>query len=291
VTVAGAPAAELSFADFSRIREHLRRETGVRFEDKKLTLFRSRLAKRLRALGIDSYTEYADFLTQQDRDGSELRVALNLVTTNLTSFFREPHHFDYLAQTLVPEILATRRRDRTIRVWSCACSTGAEPYTSAIVLREALRDYPDWQVKILASDINTEVLAQAERAIYSAEEVRGIPEPLLRRHCQRGSGPRTGQYRVHPETRGLVTFRQLNLLRPWPQVDAPFDGIFCRNVLIYFSAEDREKVIDGFATKLRPGGVLFLGHSENVPAGNVQFERLPKTVFRRRASEKPPRSR
>jgi chemotaxis protein methyltransferase CheR len=291
VTGAGAAAVELSVADFNRIREHLRRETGVRFEDKKRTLFRSRLAKRLRILGITSYAEYADFLIKHDPEQTELGIALNLVTTNLTSFFREAHHFEYLAETLIPEILATPGRERTIRIWSCACSTGAEPYTLAIVLREALKDHPDWDIKILASDINTEVLAYAERGIYSAEEVRGVPEPLLRRHYQRGNGQRAGHYRIHPETRRLVTFRQVNLLRPWPDFHSPFDGIFCRNVLIYFSAEDQERVITEFAAKLRLGGALFLGHSESVPAGHALFERLPKTVFRRKAPENSAASR
>jgi len=291
VTVVGTPGAELSVGDFQRIREYLRRETGVRFEDKKLTLFRSRLAKRLRILGLDDYTAYADFLIGQGPAGSELGIALNLVTTNLTSFFREAHHFDYLTQTLIPEILATPGRERTIRIWSCACSTGAEPYTLAIVLRDALDGHPDWDVKILASDINTEVLAYAERGIYSAEEVRGVPDALLRRHCQRGSGQRAGQYRIHPETRRLVDFRQVNLLRPWPDFHALFDGIFCRNVLIYFSPEDQEKVITEFAARLRPGGALFLGHSENVTAGHIHFERLPKTVFRRKVPERSAASR
>ncbi len=291
MTVAGAAAVELSVVDFNRIREHLRRETGVRFEDKKLTLFRSRLAKRLRVLGFNDYTEYADFLIGQGPDGGELGIALNLVTTNLTSFFREAHHFEYLAETLIPEILAAPGRERTIRIWSCACSTGAEPYTLAIVLREALNDHPDWDVKILASDINTEVLAYAERGIYSAEEVRGVPAALLRRHYQRGNGQRAGHYRIHPDTRRLVSFRQVNLLRPWPDLPSPFDSIFCRNVLIYFSAEDQEKVITEFGAKLRLGGALFLGHSENVPAGHALFERLPKTVFRRTTPEKSGASR
>ena len=272
---------DLSVTDFHRIREHLRRHTGVHFEEAKITLFRSRLAKRLRTLRLNDYSEYADFLIRQDPEAVELRIALNLVTTNLTAFFREAHHFEYLAQMLVPEIIATKRRDRTIHIWSCACSTGAESYTAAIVLREALEAHPEWQVKILASDINTDVLEQAERGIYSAEEVRGVPEALLRRHFQRGSGQHAGRYRIRPETRRLVNYCQLNLLRPWPGFLTPFDAIFCRNVLIYFSAQDQQQVVSGFAAELRPGGVLFLGHSENVPAGQTFFERLPKTVYRR----------
>jgi chemotaxis protein methyltransferase CheR len=274
---------ELSVKDFDRIREHLRRSTGVRFEDKKLTLFRSRLAKRLRILGIESYTEYADYLTKHDLDRKELGIALNLVTTNLTSFFREAHHFEYLTQSAIPEILTSARRERTIRLWSSACSTGAEPYTLAIVLREALADHAGWQVEILGSDINTDVLAHAERGIFSAEEVRGVPDHLLRRHFQRGTGEHARDYRVHPETRRLVSFRQINLLRPWPQFTASFDCIFCRNVLIYFSPEDQRDVVAAFAARLRPGGFLMLGHSENVPTRGELFERLPKTVFRRTA--------
>jgi chemotaxis protein methyltransferase CheR len=284
VTDVCVPTAELSITDFNRIREHLHRWTGVRFEDKKLTLFRSRLAKRLRILGIRSYTEYADFLIKHDPEQTELGIALNLVTTNLTSFFREAHHFDYLTETAIPEILATARSDRTIRLWSSACSTGAEPYTLAIVLREALVHHAGWQVEILASDINTDVLAHAERGIFSTEEVRGVPDTLLRRHFQRGTGNHAGEYRVRPDTQRMVSFRRINLLRPWPQFAAPFDCIFCRNVLIYFSPEDQRDVITAFATRLRPGGILVLGHSENVPAGVEKFERLPKTVFRRKAS-------
>jgi chemotaxis protein methyltransferase CheR len=278
------PTGELSIRDFNRIREHLHRWTGVRFEDKKLTLFRSRLAKRLRLLGIASYTEYADFLIQGDPDQTELGIALNLVTTNLTSFFREAHHFDYLTETTIPEILSTTRRDRSIRVWSSACSTGAEPYTLAIVLREALIGHVDWKAEILGSDINTDVLAHAERGIYSEEEVRGVPDALLRRHFQRGTGAHAGEYRVRADTQRMVSFRRINLLRPWPQFAASFDCIFCRNVLIYFSSEDQRDVITAFAARLRPGGILVLGHSENVPAGVESFDRLPKTVFRRKAS-------
>jgi chemotaxis protein methyltransferase CheR len=284
VTDACAPPVELSVRDFNRIREHLRRTTGVRFADKKRTLFRSRLACRLRTLGMQSYTEYADRLINKDVDQTELGIVLNLVTTNLTSFFREAHHFDYLTQNVVPEILTEGRSDRTIRIWSSACSTGAEPYTLAIVLREALLGHAEWQAEILGSDINTEVLAQAERGIYSQEDVRRVPEDLLRRHFQRGAGAHAGNYRVHPETRRMVSFRKINLLRPLPQFAAPFDCIFCRNVLIYFSAEDQRDVIVTFASQLGPGGVLVLGHSENVPADVTLFQRLPKTIFRRTAT-------
>jgi len=273
--------AELTSATFERIRRHIESEVGLSFADNKRTLFRSRLAKRLRELQLDYFEEYADRLTRGG-DVAELAICLNLVTTNLTSFFREGHHFDDLVNTRLPTILSTPGRDRTVRVWSAACSTGAEPYTLAMVLRDALANRSGWSVEILASDINTEVLGTAKRAVYSGEEVKRVPEETLHRHFQRGTGDNANRYRIRPETSRMVHFERINLLRPLPRFEVPFDAVFCRNCLIYFSKEKQAQVIRALTETLRPGGLLFLGHSESAPSDYTELERLPRTVYRKR---------
>jgi len=274
--------AELSSAAFERIRRHLEAEVGLSFGDNKRTLFRSRLAKRLRDLHLDTYEEYADHLT--GGDSAELSICLNLVTTNLTSFFREIHHFDDLRTTYLPALMAEPGRDRTVRIWSAACSTGAEPYTLAMVTRDALVRHPEWSAEILASDINTEVLSTAKRAVYTAEEMKHVPDELLHRHFQRGRGDNANRFRVSPETSRMVRFERINLLRPLFRFDTPFDVIFCRNCLIYFSQEDQTRVIHALSAALRPGGFLFLGHSESAQPDCIELERLPRTVYRKRGA-------
>jgi len=275
--------AELSSTTFDRLRRHIEAEVGLSFADKKRTLFRSRLAKRLRELHLDTFEEYADYLTNGSSDG-ELSVCLNLVTTNLTSFFREVHHFEDLRTTFLPALMAEHGRDRSVRIWSAACSTGAEPYTLAVVIRDVLAGHSGWSAEILASDINTEVLGVAKRAVYTAEEVKGVPEELLHRHFQRGMGENAHRYRVRPETSRVVRFQRINLLRSLPRFDAPFDVIFCRNCLIYFSKEKQARVIRALTETLRPGGLLFLGHSESAPPDYAELERLPRTVYRKRGA-------
>lgn len=274
---------ELSLAAFDRIRRHIEKEVGLSFADNKQPLFRSRLAKRLRELGLDSFEAYADLLTG-GTDTNELSVCLNMVTTNLTSFFREIHHFEELRTTFLPALMAEEGRDRVVRIWSAACSTGAEPYTLAVVVRDALASHPGWSAEILASDLNTEVLGVARRAVYTAEEVKGVSSELLHRHFQRGTGEKAGRYRVRPAIARMVDFQRINLLRPLPRFDAPFDVVFCRNCLIYFSKEKQAQVIHALAETLRPGGLLFLGHSESVPSDCTEFERLPRTVYRKRGA-------
>jgi len=275
--------AELAPATFDRLRRHIEGEVGLSFADNKRTLFRSRLAKRLRDLRLDTFEEYADHLTNGGDDG-ELSICLNLVTTNLTSFFREIHHFDDLRTTFLPALMAEPGRDRTVRIWSAACSTGAEPYTLAMVMGEVLARNAGWSAEILASDINTEVLGVAKRAVYTVDEVKGVPDELLHRHFQRGMGENAGRYRLRQEIARRVRFQQINLLRSLPRFDAPFDIVFCRNCLIYFSNEKQARVVRALTETLRPGGLLVLGHSESAPPDYAELERLPRTVYRRRGA-------
>jgi len=273
--------AELAPATFDRLRRHIEDEVGLSFADNKRTLFRSRLAKRLRDLHLDTFEEYADHLTHGG-DNAELSICLNVVTTNLTSFFREIHHFEDLRTTLLPALMAEPGRDRTVRIWSAACSTGAEPYTLAMVMCDVLTRHAGWSAEILASDINTEVLSVAKRAVYTADEVKGVPDELLHRHFQRGVGENSNHYRVRPEISRRVRYQRINLLRPLPRFDAPFDVVFCRNCLIYFSNEKQARVIRALTATLRPGGLLVLGHSESAPSDYAELERLPRTVYRKR---------
>jgi len=274
--------AALSPAVFEQIRRHLEGEVGLSFADNKQTLFRSRLARRLRELGLDTFEAYADYLTAAGGNSAELSICVDLVTTNLTSFFREAHHFDELRATFLPALLGASGHDRCVRLWSAACSTGQEPYSLAMVVRDALAGHPGWSAELLASDINTGVLGVAKRAVYTAGEVKQVPESLLRRHFQRGTGENAGRFRVRSETARLVRLQRINLLRPLPSFAAPFDVVFCRNCLIYFAPAEQERVVHVLAKTLRPGGLLFLGHSESAPPDCPELERLPRTVYRKK---------
>jgi chemotaxis protein methyltransferase CheR len=223
--------------EFELFRALILKETGISLGDSKRALVVARMAKRLRDLGFSTYSEYYDLLSNNDPLREELPRMINCITTNKTSFFREPHHFDFLSQQLVPELQhrAAAGGPRQIRVWSAACSTGEEPYTIAITLREALGyAFPGWDVRILASDIDTEVLAAAEAGMYPLESAESVPQPLQQRMFLRGVGKWDGFVQVRPQIRSMVTFRRINFIdSAWP-VHTHFDAIFCRNALIYF---------------------------------------------------------
>jgi chemotaxis protein methyltransferase CheR len=252
----------------------IHRETGISLADSKHELIASRLSSRLRHLGLSSYGEYYRRVTEQDPDGTELRELIDRITTNKTSFFRERHHFDFLGQRARTALGPGGR----LRIWSSACSSGEEPYSIAMTLADhGLRDLG---ATILASDISTRVLRQAETGVYDQERLEGIPAESLRRHFLRGKGSRAGQYRVRPELRQRIAFRRINLSAPdWP-IDARFDIIFCRNVLIYFGREMQERLLQRFAEVLEPGGHLVLGHSENLSWMSRLFQPVGQTVYR-----------
>ncbi|HYD51787.1 MAG TPA: CheR family methyltransferase [Gemmatimonadaceae bacterium] len=266
----------ITVAQFEALRALIYRETGISLSDAKRQLVESRLARRLRALELDDYGEYHDLLRREGSD-AERRELVNCITTNKTSFFREPHHFTYLRDIVFPALSAGRR----LRIWSAGCSTGEEPYTIAITALEHFGADAARRVQILATDIDTEVLARAERAVYDERTLGDLPPHVRHNWFLRGTGRSTGLARVRPEARALVEFRQLNLMSPaWPLED-DLDVVFCRNVIIYFDAPTRLRLIERFVERLRPGGHLMLGHSEIVPPEVTSLESLRNTTFRK----------
>jgi chemotaxis protein methyltransferase CheR len=274
--------AEFEFADqdFQRIRRIINDIAGISLADGKRELVYSRLSRRLRHLGLRRFDEYCHLLETGGNDNAELGEFVNALTTNLTSFFRESHHFEFLAAELLPALIRERGTgNRRIRVWSAGCSTGEEPYTIAMVLRETLPKV-GWDVKILATDLDSNVLATAERGVYEASRVKDLPEARLRRWFQKGQGAQAGQVRVAQELRELITFRRLNLMDDWP-MRGPFDIVFCRNVVIYFDKPTQRVLFERFADLLVDQGHLFVGHSESLFKVTERFVPLGKTIYQR----------
>jgi chemotaxis protein methyltransferase CheR len=280
VAVAG-DMAPLGEPEFRFLREFVRDRLGIALGDHKSQLVQGRLARRLRALRLPDYAAYCELLrADPERELGELASA---ISTNVTSFFREPHHFDLLADKLLPDWLSRKRRSEDrLRIWSAGCSTGEEPYAIAMVLAEALERHGARQVdaRILATDLSPRALAAARSGIYPADRLDGVSESRRRRWMIRGAGDQAGHVSVHPRLRELVGVRPLNLMHDWP-MRGPFDAIFCRNVVIYFDQPSKQRLFRRFADILPAGGHLFLGHSESMHGADAGFELAGRTVYRK----------
>jgi chemotaxis protein methyltransferase CheR len=262
--------------DFQRLRALVYEHTRIALSDAKRDMVYSRLAKRLRQLRLESFAQYCDRLDAGD--ATELGQLVNAITTNLTAFFREEHHFEALARTVLPRLMQKKAPSRRLRLWSAGCSTGEEPYSLAMVVLETLPSASGWDVKILATDIDTNALATASQGIYSAERVHGLAPQRLHRWFRKGTGAQAGLVRVVPALQEMVAFRQLNLNGHWP-MQGPFDVIFCRNVVIYFDKVTQKVLFDRFANLLTAEGHLFVGHSESLYNVSNRFELLGKTMY------------
>lgn len=261
---------EFTSRDFERVRTLIYRNAGIALSESKQEMVYSRLARRLRATGIQSFQQYLDELESRP-DHAEWEAFTNALTTNLTSFFREAHHFPLLADH------AMRKRE-PMSVWCSASSTGEEPYSIAITLCEAFGSLTP-PVQIVATDIDTNVLATAANGVYPLERVEKLSPERMKRFFLRGKGRQEGMVRVRQELRQLITFQQLNLLADkWP-VTGPFDAIFCRNVMIYFDKPTQGKILSRFAPLMKPDALLFAGHSENFLYVSDAFKLRGKTVY------------
>jgi chemotaxis protein methyltransferase CheR len=269
---------EFTDDDFNRIRSLVNLHTGISVSEAKRELVYSRLARRLRHLGINTFESYCRLV--ETGDSSEVPQFVNAITTNLTAFFREIHHFQFLAEKALPELLIRNSKERNLRIWSAGCSTGEEPYSIAITVRNFLADKPGWNVKILATDIDSNVLNAASRGVYAEERIHSLPAETLQSSFKKGLGSNQGFVKISADLQDMISFRQLNLNEPWP-MRSVFDVIFCRNVVIYFSKQNQRTLFDRFANALSPEGFLFIGHSESLFSVSNRFELIGKTVYRR----------
>jgi chemotaxis protein methyltransferase CheR len=267
---------EFSFdaKDFERVRALIYQRAGISLHTGKQAMVYSRLSRRLRETSHRSFASYLEWLEQSSGPAGEQewQEFINCLTTNLTSFFREEHHFHALADDL------KARPGRPLRIWCNAASTGEEPYTLAMTTVEALG--ANAPVKIVASDIDTKVLATAARAVYPADS-RGLSPERLRQHCLRGTGANAGKMRIKPELARMIEFRTLNLMDANWSLGEPFDIVFCRNVMIYFDAATQRRVLAQIHTVMRPGSLLFVGHSENFTDSKQLFRLRGKTIYER----------
>lgn len=270
-------AREASDREIEQICRVLNQRLGFNYTLQKKYLVQSRLNKRVNDLNLESYQAYIDLV---ERDPTEFNKLVSLVTTNVTSFFRESEQFRILRQELLPNILANIKKDNKIRCWSAGCSSGEEAYTLAIVINEAVEK--GWELRILASDISTTKLQEGMAGIYPEEKIEGIPKELRLKYFTPLIG-KPGYYQVKPELRDQVFFRKLNLVEP---MDVPghirFDLILCRNVFIYLTPASQEKVINSFHYFLKDNGYLFLGHSESLNYADPRWIPLKKSIYRKK---------
>lgn len=271
---------EFTEKNFQDLREIIREHTGIYLTDAKRELIYSRLSRRLRKLKFNRFNQYLRLL--KSPDDSEITEFINAITTNLTSFFREVHHFDYLAKNILPKILRRNHQSRRLRIWSAGCSTGEEPYSIAIVVKETLPQHESWDARILATDLDSYVVAHAQRGIYSQDCIKCLSRQRLHRWFRKGKGVNESKVRVVPELRDMITFRQLNLMNEWPMRGA-FDIIFCRNVVIYFDKQTQKVLFERYAKLLNHDGYLFVGHSESLFRVTDSFSLIGKTIYRRAA--------
>ncbi|WP_199096956.1 protein-glutamate O-methyltransferase CheR [Dyella sp. ASV21] len=280
--VAGMGGPSLGNAEFEFLRAFVYEHCGISLGEHKRQLVQGRLLRRLRALKLRDFADYCELL-RRDPHG-ELGELASAISTNVTAFFRESHHFDLLSNELLPRWIAEKKKDGgRLRIWSAGCATGEEPYTLAIVLAEALEKHgAQVDAKILATDLSPQALETARKGVYPIERLEGVSDERRRRWFLRGEGEYAQFACVHPRLRELVSILPLNLLHDWP-MQGPFDAIFCRNVVIYFDKPTKQRLFQRYAGLLPEGGYLFLGHSESMYGLNDSFDLIGRTVYRKRS--------
>ncbi|MEN9596488.1 MAG: hypothetical protein RL236_922 [Pseudomonadota bacterium] len=262
-----------SVENFNFLRQMSNAHSGIQVPDERFDMFYSRLVKRVRKLGLNNFSEYCDYLVNNHAD--EFTNFINAITTNLTSFFREKHHFDYLRDVVIPDLLIRNAATKKIRIWSAGCSTGEEPYSLAMTLLENVP--ANWDIRILATDLDTQVLQFAADGVYPEDRVAELPIEILKRWFMKGKfSPEN--VRVKTELQAIIQFKHLNLMEEWP-MKTPFDVIFCRNVLIYFNRETKSRLAKRYAQLLVSKSWLFIGHSESLNHLTSEFELVATTSY------------
>ena len=274
---------EFEFTDrhFNWFKELVMEQTGIALSDQKKDLVYGRLARRLRKLNFDDFNQYYQLL--KDNPGDELIEFINSITTNLTSFFREQHHFDFLSNDALKYLLNARKTEKRLRIWSAGCSTGEEPYSIAKTILESVPNIKTWDIKILATDIDTDVLHKASQGIYDKKRIEGLDKTKIEKWFLKPKEKESSdKVRVHPKLRELITFKQLNLMGDWP-MRGQFDVLFCRNVVIYFNKDTQRVLFERYANILKDDGYMFLGHSESLYKVSDRFSLLGKTIHKKAA--------
>lgn len=267
--------------DFLYLSELANKMAGIRLSEAKRELVYGRLSKRIRKLGLKSFKEYCDILRESE-DNEEFTHFINAITTNVTSFFRENHHFEFIANEFIPEYISKNSHayQKRLRIWSAGCSSGKEPYSIAMTLRESIQDIDTWDIKILATDLDSNILEIARRGEYPVEKSNELSDSRKKIWFKAGASDNQGAIKVNDELRNMITFNQLNLTGHWP-MSGNFDIIFCRNVTIYFDKNTRVRLLDRFADYLTDGGYLFVGHSESLFGLTRRFETVGRTIHRK----------
>lgn len=270
----------ISEKEFQQFQQLIYQQVGITLGDQKKSLVVSRLGKRLRELALPTFQAYYDYVLG-DGGGEELITLLDLISTNKTDFFREPGHFQFLREKILPFLHSERR----VRIWSSASSSGEEPYTIAMTLYDGVSNPGEWDFKILASDISTRVLAKGAAGIYEEEKIASLPPDIVRRHFLRGQKTHLHKVRVKTHLSNMIAFRRINLMASSYPIKSPLDVIFCRNVMIYFDRPTQGQLMHKFYRYLKPGGYLFIGHSESLQWVDHPFAYVAPTIYRKAVAE------
>jgi len=271
----------LSHRDYTRLCDLVYAESGIHLGEGKRIMLEARIKRRLKALQMESYKQYCEYLFDHKGMREEIVSLIDVVTTNKTDFFRESAHFDFLTQKMLPEWSAQSTEFRPFLIWSAGCSTGEEPYTMAIVLSEYAASHPGFRFRIQASDISTQVLQKARQGIYTEDTIAPVLKELRHRYFLRSRDRENPRVRVVPELRGLVELRRLNFMDSDYGVTEKQDAIFCRNVLIYFDRPTQQQILSKLVNCLRPGGYLFVGHAESLHDMDLPVSPVAPALYRR----------
>lgn len=265
--------------EFNLLRQFIYDQAGISLHDRKISMVQGRLSKRLRQLKLNNYMDYYHLL-QNDPEGKELFYLIDAISTNVTSFFREPGQWEFLEEKL-DEIVA-KKQDRTLRIWSSASSSGEEPYSIAMFFKDNLPNFPQWDVKILATDISQDILKKAMRGSYDEKAVANLPTSILHRHFDKITENGAKRHVIKADLRSMILFRSFNLIHGnFSVFKRPFDIIFCRNVMIYFDPPSQTALVSRFAKLLEKGSYLFVGHSESLTRNKEEFKLMRSSVYQR----------